>query len=256
MPMKDATVILIAGWAHGAEAMAPLAEALQGRHQVVSTSVGELYAEAHRGGEITDDPGGLSRCARGFAGQVAELDGPAALVGWSAGGMVAIEAAAALPQQVVALTVLSAAARFCSDGPQSPGVAPAALRAMRGRIGRAPEAVLRDFFASAAAPKEIFEAQLQHRVAAALELGVDCLLDGLDYLRSADLEEAAKSLELPTLLLHGAEDRILPWPAGENLARLIPRKHFEILSGTGHLLIEQRPDIVGRRILKFLEDEP
>ena len=254
--MKGSTVILIAGWAHGAEAMIPLAEALGEASPVVSTSVSELYAEAQREGKSPGNWGGRSCCARALIERISKIGGPVTLAGWSAGGMVAIEAAAALPQQVAALVLLSTAARFSSEDPLVPGAASAALRAMRGRIGRAPARVLRDFFVNAAAPQMMSEEALRRRVEAALEFGIDCLTDGLDYLRRADLEEAAKRLELPALLVHGAEDRILPWRAGERLASLIPGCSYEIIPNVGHLLIEQCPEFIGRRIREFLVGKP
>jgi len=56
----------------------------------------------------------------------------------------------------------------------------------------------------------------------------------------------------PTLLLWGSDDRIVPPKVGEELARLLPNARIEVLPGAGHMLPEERPEEVNRRVLDFL----
>jgi pimeloyl-ACP methyl ester carboxylesterase len=56
-----------------------------------------------------------------------------------------------------------------------------------------------------------------------------------------DVSRQLGSLRMPTLVIHGAEDRIIPMEAGEELARGIPGARLEVLDDAGHLLLAERP---------------
>jgi pimeloyl-ACP methyl ester carboxylesterase len=45
----------------------------------------------------------------------------------------------------------------------------------------------------------------------------------------------------PTLIVHGAEDGVLPFPNGELIASLMPAAHFEVLDGVGHMFWWEQP---------------
>jgi pimeloyl-ACP methyl ester carboxylesterase len=46
--------------------------------------------------------------------------------------------------------------------------------------------------------------------------------------------EALKSLRVPTLVVHGDADRLLPLEAGRATAKAIPGARLEIVEGMGH----------------------
>lgn len=48
-----------------------------------------------------------------------------------------------------------------------------------------------------------------------------------------DVEDLARQIRVPTLVLHGRDDRVVPLEEGRNLASLIPGARFEIVEG-GH----------------------
>src|SRR2546422_3626165 len=50
-----------------------------------------------------------------------------------------------------------------------------------------------------------------------------------------------RSLQLPTLVVHGTEDQLLPVENGRLLTSLIPAARLEILDGVGHLFFWERP---------------
>ena len=47
---------------------------------------------------------------------------------------------------------------------------------------------------------------------------------------------------MPTLVIHGTEDRLLPVANGRLIASLIPGARLEILDGVGHLFFWERPE--------------
>jgi 3-oxoadipate enol-lactonase len=73
----------------------------------------------------------------------------------------------------------------------------------------------------------------------------------LDY----DLRPDAPSIRVPTLLLAGSEDGILPASLRE-LQRLIPGSRYAEIPECGHLPQMQRPDLVIQEIESFLDGIP
>lgn len=58
-------------------------------------------------------------------------------------------------------------------------------------------------------------------------------------------------VRVPTLLLWGAEDRVIPPAHGEALRDLIPGARLELLPGCGHMATVERPDAVAGAIAAF-----
>jgi len=47
----------------------------------------------------------------------------------------------------------------------------------------------------------------------------------------------------PTLIVHGTEDGVLPYPNGELIASLMPSARFETLEGVGHMFWWEQPEV-------------
>lgn len=59
-------------------------------------------------------------------------------------------------------------------------------------------------------------------------------------------------LSVPTLILHGGADRVLPPANGRAIASLIPTARYRELPGAGHLLHLEQPDTVAAEIRRFV----
>ena len=64
-------------------------------------------------------------------------------------------------------------------------------------------------------------------------------------LREMHLEESARQVELPVLLVYGSRDRVVPASQGERLQELLPRGHLQLIDGT-HLSTPLDPRAVER----------
>lgn len=58
-------------------------------------------------------------------------------------------------------------------------------------------------------------------------------------------------LTIPVLLLWGAQDTVTPPALGERLRREISGAQFELIANAGHLLLEDAPAEVGKRLAEF-----
>lgn len=61
-------------------------------------------------------------------------------------------------------------------------------------------------------------------------------------------------LDLPTLLLWGRHDPVVPLWVGERLARELPRARLHVLEACGHLPAEEQPEASLRALLDFLDE--
>ena len=219
-------VLMLAGWAHPASALGPLADALS------EFASPRLFA--------ADE-------------SLPKLAEPAFLLGWSLGGLRALYAALHAPEKFPGLILVGSTARFCAAPDFPHGTSTARLRAMKAALRKTPEPVLRQFFAEVAAPAPLTPAELDEKVAAALALGVEKLVAGLDELLATDLRAQLVANSTPALVLHGRADRVIPCAAGETLAQQFVFSRFAAFDGVGHDLPLRAPEKIAAEIKYFLE---
>jgi pimeloyl-ACP methyl ester carboxylesterase len=56
-----------------------------------------------------------------------------------------------------------------------------------------------------------------------------------------DTSGRLSEISTPTLIVHGTEDGVLPFPNGELIASLMPAARFEVLDGVGHMFWWEQP---------------
>lgn len=72
--------------------------------------------------------------------------------------------------------------------------------------------------------------------------------------RPLDHDETMRKIDCPTLVLHGAKDRLSLLRGGEHTAATIPNAELITLPGVGHMPQFEEPDTVNRALQKFGED--
>jgi pimeloyl-ACP methyl ester carboxylesterase len=81
-----------------------------------------------------------------------------------------------------------------------------------------------------------------HEMASALPVAQETIQLQLQAIFGHDTSARLGDLALPTLVIHGTEDRILPVPNGRQIAALIPGSRLEIYEGCGHLFWWEQPE--------------
>jgi pimeloyl-ACP methyl ester carboxylesterase len=180
----------------------------------------------------------------------------AVLVGNSLGGSVALMAAEANPERVQALVLLDPAAY--RDGALSgrwfwdvPGLAEVVTGILPART-IAKIGLGRNFHDADAIPPALLDAYTQQ---AAARGTIDAFIAQERQLLPADpeaWETRHRTIRVPTLILWGAEDEILPRTQGERLAQDIPGATLLVLPGVGHAPQLETPDRVFERTCAFL----
>ena len=77
---------------------------------------------------------------------------------------------------------------------------------------------------------------------------LDQMLNGQDR-----TEAILPQLKMPLLLVWGSEDHITPENYGEAMHRLAPQSELEVIAGCGHMAPGQCTDLIGPKVVGFLE---
>jgi pimeloyl-ACP methyl ester carboxylesterase len=81
--------------------------------------------------------------------------------------------------------------------------------------------------------------------------------EGLDIIRNYSVRQDLRQIHLPTLIIWGSRDRLVPIEHGAFMAKHIACARFAVVRGAGHLPFYEQPQLCNRLVLSFLrEDEP
>ncbi|HMP90363.1 MAG TPA: alpha/beta fold hydrolase [Kiritimatiellia bacterium] len=174
------------------------------------------------------------------------------LAGWSLGGIKAIESVASGIIRPRGLILISSTARFCAHEDYMAGVDRSALRSMIIGIKRSRIKTLEIFYRDAAAPVNLSADELHDRIQQADEFSDEQLRNGLQSLDQLDVRGILSAIEIPTLILHGGQDRIIPISAGEFLSRGIKSSQLVDQSSAGHEMLLTHGDWMVDQITEFI----
>lgn len=210
------SVLIISGWAHGLDAVKPMGDALADRFEV----------QLLTGTQVLNDQ------------RIPDAD---YIVTGSMGGLLALEL---LPKGCKKLVLISSTARFCASEGYPCGTHEKILKRMIMQLKRNPEAVLAEFYRNVHHPHPTLKTEpgATH----------EDLVAGLEYLLNSDVRTKVPDIEVPVLLLHGAEDRIIPPDAAEWLHGQLPQSELKIFENDGHALPAHHFTEVMDEISRFL----
>jgi pimeloyl-[acyl-carrier protein] methyl ester esterase len=198
--MMNESLLILSGWAHGLEAIRPMGNALANRFGVQLMTGAQVLGTQH----------------------IPDVD---YIVTGSMGGLLAMEL---LPPTCKKLVLISSTARFCAATGYPCGTHEKILRRMILQLKRQPEAVLEQFYVNVHHPHP--------PLSTAPECSQEELVAGLEYLLESDLRERVADIGIPTLLLHGLKDRIIPPAAADWLHAHLPDSRLKTFENEGHAL--------------------
>jgi 3-oxoadipate enol-lactonase len=174
------------------------------------------------------------------------------VVGISMGGMVAQELVLQAPARVRTLTL----------GCTFPGGPEATMTDMTvvGLLAEAvlsgdPERTMRvgyEVMIAAGYAEQEGAYELYCELAAQYPAPTPVLMAQLSAIMGHDTSERLPAIEVPTLVVHGTEDRLMDVANGELIARLIPGARLELLEGSGHMFFWEQPERSARLVREHL----
>lgn len=240
---QGSPILLVMGHRYSAAMWYPILPALAAEHRVIwfdNRGTGE--SDAPRKATIAD------LAADALAVMDAAKVETAHVFGVSMGGVVTLELAMRQPGRVASL-LLGCTGVLTTEKPRMPAalrllyyLPPWALRALQPRGDQG--------YGSAASPEEVAEALAM--------LARDKFNTGGVVAQAAAIAgystttDAVAALTMPALVLHGDEDRTVPFAYGVELAQALPNSRFVKLEGAGHNFIVAGTEKTTKAVLDFV----
>jgi pimeloyl-ACP methyl ester carboxylesterase len=191
--------------------------------------------------------------------------GSAAVVGNSMGGFIGIELAIRFPERVERLVLVSAAGLSIQylrneRALAMLGVAENRLAAYTGwmasrsdALARRPRARRVIFGIVAHRPERLPAPLVAEQVRGSGKPG---FLPALDALTDYPIRTRLGEIACPTLIVWGAQDKLVPARDADEFARLIPNARKVVWPDTGHVAMLERPAAFNALVEAFLAEEP
>lgn len=173
------------------------------------------------------------------------------VVGVSMGGVIAQELVLAHPERVRSVVLACTAC----GGPDAVAAEPEVIEALVKRGQMSPEegvrAMIPYIYDRSTPPDRIevdIQLRLQHYPTTAGYLGqLQAVLGYETYRRLGEIA-------VPTLVIHGESDRLVPHGNGADLARRIPGARFVSLADASHIFFTDQPETARGALFSFLEE--
>jgi pimeloyl-[acyl-carrier protein] methyl ester esterase len=179
----------------------------------------------------------------------------AVVLGWSLGGLVALEAALRMPQRMRGLILANTTPRFVTAEDWPHAMPPEQLREFADGLGQDYQETLRRFLSLQVHGDESARASLRELRDALFAHGepdTASLATGLEILKDSDLRSKLKNVGVPTLVLAGGYDRLTPVAASEYMATHIPGAKLEMLPKSAHAPFISHADTFVSAVLGFV----
>ena len=177
-----------------------------------------------------------------FAGMDALAIEQAHICGLSLGGVVAIAMHALAPQRCASLVLADTFAVH----PDGPGIYERSMAASADL--RALAEVRVDFLLAPGTLDDVRREVIETMAKidpAAYRIGAEAVW-------LADQRDRARAIDVPTLVLCGAEDKVTPPALSHELAAIIPRAKLEMIPGAGHISNLERPAEFNRIVEEYI----
>jgi len=240
-------IVLIHGWGLHGGIWGDLPERLARDHTV---TVVDLPGHGRSRGTVR--AAGLADFTEAVA---AVAPSSATWLGWSLGGLIAMDAALRHDGRVARLVLVASTPKFVVAADWPHAMTAETFAGFAAGLGSDYRAMLQRFLSLQVSGDESGRELLRRLRAELLAHGEPepaMLAAGLAMLEHTDLRARLPEIRVPTLVLHGRNDR-LAWPAaGEYLAARIPGARGVTFAGAGHAPFLSQPQRFEQTLREFL----
>ncbi|MGD2118803.1 MAG: pimeloyl-ACP methyl ester esterase BioH [Chromatiales bacterium] len=223
-------LVLLHGWGMNAAVWQPLLAELESTYSVTRI---ELPGHGHSAYSASEQS--LTDWAEA-ALEAAPAD--AIWLGWSLGGLVALQAALLAPQSMRALLLLSATPKFAQADGWPCAMAPAVLQQFADSLSQDSQATLSRFLSLQTKGMADARGMLKQLRAGFAERPVAseaALSTGLQLLRDSDLRDRLYNIDVATSWIFGARDTLTPACVASQVQSLMPAASIHVLDGAAHV---------------------
>lgn len=184
----------------------------------------------------------------------AQLPQHAVVMGWSLGGMLAVQLAARFPERIRAVITLAANVKFVAAADYPTAMPHAINRQFNQGFAQDPQATLKLFCGLLAQGDTDERGLLKQLRRAETSAVTDNWLQALQMLTVLDNRAAFAQLQQPGLHLLADNDALVPVAAAELMQQLNPQQQINVIKHTAHALHWSKPQIVVESVARFLKE--
>lgn len=177
------------------------------------------------------------------------ISGDVVVVGWSMGGWKAMELSLEQPRRVIGLVLVSAFAKYLRSPDYPFGTSPALLRKLEKKFKADFRNGLKYFY------QLVFKDEKWNYLIDQLPVPrEDDINRWFEKLKKEDFRDRLSEIKIPTLIIHGKQDEIVPWQASEYLRENIENSEIFLLEKVGHAPMVEVPGIFNQVLMRFLNN--
>lgn len=252
--MKTSNIVFIHGWASGPYVWLYQASYFKDKHKVHAPSLfgyGPGFAARPFSGSLFDC---MVKDISDFILKN-KLDN-VCLVGWSLGGMVSLKVAADLKDKINRLVLIGTTPKFAQSPDFQHAVSRDMIKKIHNRMKKDFNGTLDWFYKFCFSSNERSRNEFSHIIKILgdfiepMDKGV--LLAGLELLMELDVRHILDEIKIPSLLIHGGQDRVCLPAAVELLAGLMKNSRSCLIENAGHAPFLTQPEKVNSLIEDFI----
>lgn len=240
-------IVFLHGWAMNSAVWQPCLQRLPNSVRARCIDLPGYGEHADAGADTLD----------GYAEHVARLiPRPAVVVGWSLGGLVALQLARRYPEKVSALFQVATSPKFVQDGGWQAAIERSVFEQFAVSLEKDIEKTIRRFLALQVRATDTSMQtvrELQASIDARGLPAIETLRAGLTILAETDLRAAVRQLSCPLTWLLGQKDMLVPVGLADALKGMQVEAAVEIVPGAGHAPFISDPDAFVRLLLQTVE---
>jgi pimeloyl-[acyl-carrier protein] methyl ester esterase len=241
-------LVFLHGWGLHSDVWEEIAEQLADHYTVTLVDL-----PGHGRSKLIDSEFQIEQIARQLAEVIPE---PAVWIGWSLGGLIALQVAHQHPEQVKALMMVASSPQFVQSEDWPHAVDPAVFAKFAEELEEDYQATLNRFIAIQAMgssdPKGEVR-KLRERLFRHGEPHVDALRGGLRILQQSNLRKELSELNCPVKIILGRRDTLANARALKQLNEQHPQLETTVMPGAAHTPFVSHPEEFLQLLKEFLE---
>lgn len=182
------------------------------------------------------------------------IKAPVILLGWSLGGLVALDYVLHYPQHIHKLILVTTNLQFCKTSDWPEAMDTDVLESFYTQLLQNHQKTIERFMALQLHGTENYKhtTRLLKQYMSQRNLAGEAVLQaGLDILKTTDLREQCRQIQQPVLLLSGKLDRLVPASAGEAMTAFFHQARHRVIEGCGHAPFISQPELFTSEIENF-----
>lgn len=244
MENEKKRIVFIHGWGYDSSVFQSLIEVLEDSFRVQTINLPGYN------GEFDVSEYTLSSLIGVVGRQIKE---PVTLVGWSMGGLVAMKLAEQYPERINKLILLAATPCFSKKDAWKEAMERKVLKNFRAAYNKEPKETLDKFSYLTVEGSTNQRAWLRKlKNMCDVEMSQNALKKGLLILEDTDLRNVLTRLKVPTLMMFGENDSLIPLRVESEIKKRNPDIETVVIKSAGHIFFMTDTKQVARRITEHV----